>query len=318
MAPHLADPLFLTCVPNFAVGRDQGLTAALVAAICSVTRARADVAMLDVSSDADHNRAVVTLAGAGPGLLAVLWAAASSLADHVDLQVHKGEHPVVGAVDVVPFVALDEAATPLAVAMAREAAKLLWTDFRIPSFFYGLAATCRARESLPEIRSQLRRSPGRGALPVPDVGDRGLHPRLGASVVGVRRPLVALNVRLATHDVATARAIARAVRERDGGLAGVRALGLSLPSRGEVQVSMNLTDLDKTGVSAALLAVERHATRYNVQVAGRELIGLAPEAALRGVHQGDLECPGTSGQASLEVALQAAHKLSTDCGKRWG
>lgn len=274
--------------------------------------------MLDASRDADHNRTVVTLAGAGPGLMAVLGAAASSLADHVDVRVHQGEHPLVGAVDVVPFVAPDDAATPLAIAMAREAANLLWTDFRIPSFFYGLAATCRARESLPEIRAQLRQSSRAHALPAPDVGDHAAHPRLGASVVGARRPLVALNVRLATRDVATARAIARAVRERDGGLVGVRALGLSLASRGEVQVSMNLTDLDHTGVSAALLAVERLAAQHHVRVAGRELIGVAPEAALRGVHQGDLECPGTAGQASLEVALQAAHKLSTDCGKPWG
>jgi len=229
--------------------------------------------LLDVHVDADHHRSVFTLAG--PGSLDAEDAArrlACAVADHVDITEHRGVHPRIGALDVVPFVALGDSDRADAVRAAHAFAMWAASELMVPVFLYGDAAF--DRRALPDVR--------RDAFTVraPDDGPPSPHPRLGAVAVGARPVLVAVNCDLDRDDVALARSIARAVRERDGGLPGVRALGLLLASRGAVQVSMNLVDLDATGLQEACRRVQALAEAAGAAVARVELVGLLPAAEL--------------------------------------
>jgi glutamate formiminotransferase len=254
----------LECVPNVSEGRDGAIVAAL-AEECGPS-------LLDVHTDRDHNRSVFTLAGPGfRDAETAVAALARAVAARLDLTHHEGVHPRIGMLDVVPFCALDEdheVAAAAAIAFAEWAAE----DLALPSFLYDDADPLR--RSLPELRAEAftkRR---------PDVGPLAPHPTLGAVAVGARPPLVALNCWLDTPDVAVARRIAGKVRERDGGLAGVRALGLALESEDVVQVSMNLVDLPVTGIEAAVSEVRRLAERDHWEITRVEVVGLVPAAEL--------------------------------------
>jgi glutamate formiminotransferase len=254
----------LACVANVSEGRDQA-TLDAIAAACGP-------ALLDLHSDPDHHRAVFTLAAAEDReTRAASRALAEAVAAHVSIVEHEGVHPFIGALDVVPFVALG-ANPDVAVAAAVDFAAW-WADaYAVPVFLYDDADE-HAR-NLPSVRRDAF------TARAPDFGPPRPHPSLGATAVGARPPLVAINLELITDDVAVARRIAAAVRERDGGLPGVRALGFALGSTGRAQVSMNLVDLDRTGIEDACAAVRALAHHDGTDVASVELVGLAPRPAL--------------------------------------
>ena len=252
----------LECVPNVSEGRDPVVLDALAVA-CGE-------ALLDLHVDADHHRSVFTLAGENaPDALESL---ALAVAEHVDLTRHTGVHPRLGALDVVPFVALDGDTRTDAVPAAHAFAVWAVDALAVPIFFYDRADA--AGRTLPATRRDAFRSR------VPDVGPSTPHPTLGAIAVGAREPLVAVNCELARDDLELARAVATRVRERDGGLPGVRALGLHLDSVARSQVSMNLVALERTGLQDACRAVEALARDAGTEVARVELVGLLPAAEL--------------------------------------
>jgi glutamate formiminotransferase len=267
----------IECVPNLSEGRDP-------AVVEEVTRSveRAGAQLLDVHRDPDHHRSVFTLAGEPSVVLEAVLALVTVAVRAIDIAAHRGEHPRIGTVDVVPFVPLRGSSLEACVAVAREAGSRIASLFGIPVFLYEAAASRADRVSLADVR--------RGGLPAlarrietsegrPDFGPCRLHPRAGAVVVGARRFLVAYNVNLAGNDLEAAREIAAAVRASNGGLPGVRALGVRLASRGVVQVTMNLTDPSTTTVPAAFEAVRRAARRRGLSILESEVVGLAPRSA---------------------------------------
>jgi glutamate formiminotransferase / 5-formyltetrahydrofolate cyclo-ligase len=280
----------LECVPNVAEGRDPEVVGALTAA--------AGPALLDVHVDADHHRAVLTLAGPGPRAAAdAARALAAVVADRLDLSAHDGVHPRLGALDVVPFVALEEPGE-VAVGAARAFGAWLAEDLGVPTFFYD-AADPEGR-SLPALRREAFATRG------PDVGPAVPHPRLGATAVGARPPLVAVNCWLDRDDLALARRIASAVREAGGGGPGVRALGLRLPGAGRVQVSMNVTDLEATGVEAPCTDVRDRAEAAGAGVRAVEWVGLVPAAEVDRCSAAFRAWSGLGRAQTIEARLAAA------------
>lgn len=254
-------------VPNFSEGRDRTVVEAIAAAISSV----AGATVLDVTMDPDHNRSVITFAGAPESVLEASISAAGKAKELIDLSRHRGVHPRIGAIDVLPMVPLRGATMDDCVLLARRTAQCIWERHGIPAYLYEFAALRATHRNLADVR--------RGHL-VPDVGGPEHHPTAGAVAVGARKFLIAFNVNLESTDLAAAREIARAVREATGGLPGVKALGLELASEGIVQVSMNLTDFETTPISAAFDAVRDQAAGRGIAVKESELVGLAPAAAL--------------------------------------
>jgi glutamate formiminotransferase len=264
-------PLPLESVPNVSEGRDSGTLAALVETFSGPAR------LLDVHSDWDHHRSVFTLVGSGEELVETLLAGIRTAAERIDLTRHEGAHPRIGAADVVPLVPLEPGAEPLAREAALALADRVADELELPVFFYG-----RLTEDGREPAFFRRGGPEElqrridGSELGPDRGPDRLHPTAGGVLVGVRRPLVAFNVNLRSDDVEVARAIARVVRERDGGFQGVRALGLELPRAGCVQVSMNVTDWQAAALHEIVARIGAEAEERGVAVAGSELVGLMP------------------------------------------
>jgi glutamate formiminotransferase len=260
------------CVVNVSEGRRTEVIADLAAACHGVPGA----GVLDVHRDADHHRSVFTLAAAdGDAIVEVALTLTRAACETVDIAAHDGVHPRLGAVDVVPFVAYDEVAGGLrsAIAAAHRFATVAAAELALPVFFYDAADP--AGRTLPEARRDAFRSRA------PDVGPPAPHPSAGAVAVGARPVLVALNCELdGSADLESARSIAAAVRERSGGLPGVRALGFWLASRATAQVSMNLVDLTRTGMEAACAAVDEQARRRGCRMVAVELVGLVPAAEL--------------------------------------
>jgi glutamate formiminotransferase len=271
----------LELVPNVSQGRDRAAVRAIAEAFAS-----AGATLLDVESDADHHRSVITLAGTREEVVEGAVRGVVAARDRIDLRRHRGAHPRMGAADVVPFVPLSGATTADAVAAAEEAARRIAEDAGVPTYLYGEAARRPERRDLAAVRKGefegLRQDAPTDLARAPDFGGPALHPTAGASAVGARFFLVAYNVNLETRDLALAKRIAREVRERDGGLPAVKALGFDLPERGWVQVSMNLTDHRRTSPIRAFEEVLRLAEAAGVRVAGSEVVGLLPEAALAG------------------------------------
>jgi glutamate formiminotransferase / 5-formyltetrahydrofolate cyclo-ligase len=260
------------CVPNFSEGRDRATIEAIVAA----ARAVPGVRVADWSGDPDHHRMVLTLVGPAAAVRDAAFAAAAEAVQRIDLTRHSGQHPRLGAVDVVPFVPLGSATMDLCIRTAREFGARAAAELKLPVYFYEEAATRPERRNLPVVRGAgfdaLRYQPLTGER-APDLGPARVHPTAGAVAVGARGRLLAFNVNLRSDDLEAARAIARAVRERDGGLGGVRALGLRLPSRGHVQVSINITQPDRVPLYRVLELVRAEARRWEVAISGTELIG---------------------------------------------
>jgi glutamate formiminotransferase / 5-formyltetrahydrofolate cyclo-ligase len=299
----LARVLPLECVPNVSEGRRPEVVARLAAAVA----ARPGVRLLDVSSDPDHNRSVLTLAGgAGDLQEAVLALYAAALAE-IDLTRHQGVHPRVGAVDVVPFVPLGDTPMEDAVAAARALAPRVAERFGLPVYLYERAARRPERRLLADLRrGGFEGFAAKLADPAwaPDHGPARLHPTGGATVIGARFFLIAFNAVLDTAEVTVARAVARRVRESGGGLPAVRAMGVYLASRGRAQVSMNLVDYRRTPVLAALERVRQEAAALGARVIASEVVGLVPEAAALGVVRDALQLPDFPAGRVIEGRLR--------------
>jgi glutamate formiminotransferase / 5-formyltetrahydrofolate cyclo-ligase len=267
------------CVPNFSEGRRPEILARLGDAVRGVRGVR----LQDVSPDPDHNRAVFTIIGRPEAVYDAAYGSAAAAVALLDLRTHRGVHPRIGAVDVIPFVPLDGASIGDCVALARRLSEALAARFDLPVYLYAAAASDPARRTLAAIRrggfEGLREAitaPERR----PDFGPARVHPTAGAVAIGARDILIAMNVDLDSMDLEAARTIAQAVRESSGGLPAVQAMGLVLPSRGCVQVSMNLLDYRRTPPAQAFERVAAEAARLGIAVAAGELIGCAPAEAL--------------------------------------
>ena len=269
----------IEAVPNVSEGRRQNVIAALVDSVQKVPGSR----LLDHSSDPAHNRTVLTLVGDAASLTTALLRLFEVATDTIDLRTHRGEHPRVGAVDVVPFIPLQDASTDDCVTLATMLGKTVAERFEIPVYLYGSAASRTERRALEDIRrGQLAGLTGRMSEESwrPDFGPNIPHPTAGVSVIGVRGPLIAFNVSLDTDDLDVAREIAGAIRTRRGGLPGVKAIGVRLADRAGAQVSMNLTDYTQTPIHRAFDYVKREADKRGVGILNSEVVGLVPANAL--------------------------------------
>jgi len=268
------------CVPNFSEGRRPEV----IVAVVDAARAVEGVRVLDVHSDADHNRSVLTYVAPPDAALKAAFAVVAAAVERIDLRGHSGAHPRIGALDVFPFVPLGDAPMACCVALAHALGERVAAELGVPVYYYEDAARRADRRALETLRrggleglgAAIDGDPARA----PDVGPRRLHPTAGAIVVGARRVLIAYNVRLATADLTVARAIARRVRASSGGLRGVKALGLELAGTGETQVSMNLTDYRASSIVTVMDIIRAEAARHGVAVTHSEVVGLIPLDAL--------------------------------------
>lgn len=273
-------PAIVECVPNFSEGRRRDI----VDRIAEEARGVQGVSVLDLELDPNHNRSVLTFVGPPTSVGEAAFRTAKKAAELIDLNVHRGEHPRIGAIDVLPFIPISDVTMEDCVRLARQTGKRIASELGIPVYLYEAAAARPDRKALPDIRKgefeglreEIRTNPDRA----PDFGKSELHPTAGACVVGARPPLIAYNVNLRTTDVKVAKRIAGLVREKDGGLPAVRALGFELKDRGLVQVSMNLVDYHVTSIERAFDTVSHHAARLGVPVVASEIVGLVPRDSL--------------------------------------
>ena len=292
----------IACVPNVSEGRRPEVIEAIAAAVTAVQGVR----LLDRSSDASHNRSVLTLAGDAASLKQAVLALFEAALPRIDLRTHSGEHPRLGAVDVVPFIPIEGATMAACVELARETATEVAARFDLPVFLYENAATRPERTSLEQVRrGEFEGLAARLATPewAPDFGPAKPHPTAGATVIGARMPLIAFNVNLATDRLDVAKKIAAAVRHSSGGFRYVKALGIAIEERGIVQVSMNLTNYEKTPIFRVFDAIAREAARYGVRVLESEIVGLVPSAALLGVAEHYLQLRDFTPRQVLETRL---------------
>jgi glutamate formiminotransferase len=298
--------VLLECVPNFSEGRDE----ATIQAIARAATSARGVALLDIHRDPDHNRSVLTLAGAPAALGEGVFRAVREAVARIDITKHAGVHPRVGAADVVPFVPLEGATMEAAIELATRTGERLAAELGLPVFLYEEAARVPSRRALPGVRNEgfekLRDLVGRDPAWKPDLGPERLHATAGAACVGARFFLVAFNVDLETRDLEVAKGIAREIRESSGGLPAVRAKAFPLASRGRVQVSCNLVDFRRTGLGRVFAEIEARAGARGVRVARSELVGLIPRAALEGAARDLLRLEGGEGGGRvLEQSLGA-------------
>lgn len=291
------------CIPNFSEGRRSDVIEAIEVAIANIR----GVYVLDRHSDADHNRTVITFAGNPRSVVEAAFAAITKAAELINLEQHEGEHPRIGATDVVPFVPLTGATMEECVELARKLGERVGEALDIPVYLYERAATRPERANLEDIRrgeyEQLKESIQTDPERAPDFGPAKLGPA-GATVIGARPPLIAYNVYLTTDDVSIAKKIARAVRHSSGGLRYVKALGMLV--EGQAQVSMNLTDYSKTPVSRVQELIRHEAERHGVAIKHAELVGLIPQAAMLDSAQWYLQLDPFEGEQVLETRLYDA------------
>ncbi len=268
------------CVPNYSEGRD----ADKIEKIVDCFRGVKGVKLLDYSSDSDHNRSVVTVIGEREPLKAAVVASIGKALELIDLNVHTGQHPRTGAVDVVPFIPLRGATMEEADALAKEVAREAAEKYSLPVFLYEQSASAPHRVNLADVRKGqfegMAEKMKDRAMWAPDFGPETIHPTGGATAIGARAPLVAFNVNLSTDNMDIARSIVHAVRHIDGGFRYCKALPVELKERGIVQVSMNLTDYRKTAIYRVVEAIRTECRRYGVSIVGSELVGLIPMQAL--------------------------------------
>jgi glutamate formiminotransferase len=287
----------LESVPNFSEGRDRATIGAIGEALSGGVR------LLDVHSDPDHNRSVFTLVGRDEPLVVALLAGIAVARERIDLRRHEGAHPRIGAADVVPLVPLRPEDMERARAAALELARRVGEELELPALLYGELAPERGpafyrRGGTEELARRLES----GELE-PDFGPGELDPSAGGVIVGARRPLIAFNVDLRGATLEDARAIAAAVRERDGGFPGVRALGLELPDSGRVQVSMNVEDWEAAALHEIVARIEAEAASRGAEVAGSELVGLMPAGAAAAAAGAMLRIDGFNASRLIETRL---------------
>jgi glutamate formiminotransferase len=296
----------IECVPNFSEGRDL----AKVDALADAMNGGPGAWVLDRTSDPDHNRSVVTLAGEPEAVAEAAIRGVGKAAELIDMTQQTGVHPRIGATDVLPFVPLDGISMEECVALARRVGREIWERYRIPVYFYEAAATRPERVNLENIRKgqfegllkETLRDPGRS----PDVGEPRLHPTAGATAVGARKLLIAYNIQLNTNDVSIARKIAKAIRFSSGGLRHIKAIGVNLKARDLAQVSINLTDFEQTPLHRVFEMVKREAERHGCAVMGSEIVGLIPRKAIELSAEYYLQLENFSPARILENRLAAA------------
>lgn len=294
----------IECVPNVSEGRRPDVINKLADSLRAVPGLR----VLDVQSDATHNRSVFTLAGDANAMAIGIPTLFEGAIAAIDLTSHKGEHPRMGAVDVTPFIPIDGVTMAECVALAKSVSQEIASRFSLPIYLYEEASTNPERKNLEDIRrGEFEGLPAKMAKPgwAPDFGPSAPHPTAGASVIGARMPLIAYNINLNTNRLDVAKKIASAIRMSSGGLRYVKAMGIPLEDRGIVQVSMNLTNYEKTPIFRVFDLVKREAERYGVSVLESEIVGLVPAAALRSAVEYYLQLEGFSGAQVLENKLRS-------------
>jgi glutamate formiminotransferase len=291
------------CVPNFSEGRRAEVVKAISDAIVRVEGVR----LLGEEMDPDHNRAVLTFVGEPQPVVEAAFQAVAQAVDLIDLTQHKGEHPRIGAADVVPFIPIANISMEECADLARGLGRRVWEELRVPVYFYAEAAHRENRRLLPKIRKGefegLREAMGKDPDRDPDVGDPKIHPTAGATVVGARGPLIAYNVNLATDNLALAQAIAKQIRASSGGFPDIQAKGFSLEDRGQVQVSMNVLNFRVTSIPTVFEAIRKEAEAAGVAVAGSEIVGLVPLEALLDAAEGYLRLEDFQRDQILERRL---------------
>ena len=281
------------CVPNFSEGRDH----AVIAAIARAVRRVPGALLLDSTSDVDHNRTVLTFAGEPNPVAEAALAAVAQAVVRIDLTKHQGVHPRLGVADVVPFVPVEQATLDECIALAHQTGEKIWNELHVPVYFYEAAARRPECARLENVRKCARTGLS------PDIGDKP-HPTAGCCVVGARGFLVAWNIILETDDLRAAQTMAAEIRESGGGLPAVKALGLELPSRGKVQISINLTDFRRTPLHVIFDEVAARCRERSIRVEGCELIGMIPEAALYATAGHDLRWLNMRPELVLEGRLR--------------
>ncbi|MFA9423787.1 MAG: glutamate formimidoyltransferase [Sedimentibacter sp.] len=293
----------IECVPNFSEGRDL----VKLEKILDVFRGRKNVKLLDYSSDEDHNRTVVTIVGEPVALGEVMVEAIELAVNLIDLNHHEGQHPRMGAVDVVPFIPIKNVTLEEADKLAKYVAKQAAEKCGLPFFLYEKSATGQHRENLANIRKgqfEGMAEKMKDEIWKPDFGPDTIHPTAGVTAIGARMPLVAFNVNLSTNNLEIASKIAKQVRHINGGFRYVKALGIELEDRGIVQVSMNLTDYSKTAIYLVFETIKMEAARYGVCVLGSEIVGLVPMQAIVDTADYYLRLENFSVNQVLETRLQ--------------
>jgi glutamate formiminotransferase len=293
----------IECIPNVSEGRRPEVVDAIAAAIRGVPGVR----LLDHSSDASHNRSVFTMAGEAGPIKAAVLAMYERAIPAIDLRTHKGEHPRLGAVDVVPFVPIEGVTMDACVALAKDVGREIATRFGVPVYLYEEASANPERKNLEDIRrGEFEGLAAKMAAQgwAPDFGPATAHASAGASVIGARMPLIAYNINLNTDRLEVAKKIAAAIRHSSGGLRYVKAAGFELKDRGIVQVSMNLTNYEKTPIFRVFETVKREAERYGVAILESEIVGLIPSAALNAAAEFYLQIAGFKADQILENNLR--------------
>lgn len=294
----------IECVPNFSEGRDLLVVSELEQAIASVPGAL----VLHRTSDRDHNRSVITFAGEAASVEESAFLATATAKQRIDLNHHRGVHPRVGALDVLPFVPLGPTTMDDCVALAHRLGQRIWRELGIPVYFYAAAALRPDRFKLEDVRrgqfEGLREAVLSNDAKRPDIGGPALHPTAGAVIVGARKVLIAFNINLRTTNLDLAQRIAKRIRASSGGFPGLKALGLSLASRVLVQVSMNITDFEQAPVHVVYAEVARLAAAEGVEVEESELIGLIPRRALEMTSAGLLKLSGFHSQQVIEARIE--------------
>jgi len=293
----------IECVPNVSEGRRMEVVNALVDAVGRTPSVR----LLDYSSDTAHNRSVLTMAGDATSLKTAVVALFEAALPRIDLRQHTGEHPRLGAVDVVPFVPITDVTMDECVRLAKETAAEVADRFQVPVYLYEEASGNPARKNLEDIRrGEFEGLEAKMSAPgwAPDFGPARPHPTAGATVMGARMPLIAYNINLATNRLDVAKKIAAAIRFSSGGFRYVKAMGIALEDRGIVQVSINLTNYEKTPMFRVFEAVKQEAARYGVTILESEIIGLVPAAALIGTAEHALQLASFTPNQILENKLR--------------
>jgi glutamate formiminotransferase len=294
------------CVPNFSEGRDPATVDAIVGAMLGAP----DVALLDRQSDGDHNRSVITLAGPPAAVADAAFRGVEKAVELIDLTRHQGAHPRIGAADVVPFIPIQGVTMADCVRLAEHLGQRIWRWLKVPVYLYEAAARRPDRANLENIRrgqfEALAREMGTLAERHPDIGDPICHPTAGATVVGARKFLIAYNINLGTPDLSIANKIARAIRASSGGFPCVKSMGMMLASRNLAQVSINLTDFERTPLHLVFEAVRSEARRYGVEVVSSEIVGLVPRKALETAAGYFLRCENFRPELVLENRIASA------------
>jgi glutamate formiminotransferase len=269
----------IECVPNFSEGRDTARAEKIVEPF----RRTEGVKLLNYEMDKDHNRMVVTAVGEPKFLANAVVDAVGIAIEVIDMRRHKGQHPRMGAVDVIPFIPVKNTTMDEAIELSKEVAKTVWEKYRLPAFLYEASTDNPLHKNLADIRrGQFEEMPQKIKLPEwkPDFGETYIHPTAGVVAIGARMPLIAFNVNLDTNSITIANKIAKAIRHSNGGLRYCKAIGIELKERNITQVSMNLTDYTRTPIYRVVELVRIEAKRYGVNIVGSEIVGLVPMEAL--------------------------------------